>query len=177
MFRCFPGSTPLPKVLYLTDRITWTLISVLTVALLTGDSIVHSIVQSIVQSIVGLVWLVKREVGGTCSSRGVSHPAMATDSVIEVACNAIANNDAPQRSSQRNKISAAKVRENREIEDFYDKLTAAGTKATKRTARSAIANEKQPGEGKNGEITVSEMAGWQKVVELVGNLTDAIGQQ
>ena len=102
---------------------------------------------------------------------------MATDSVIEVACNAIANDDAPQRSSQRNKISTAKVRENREIEDSHDKSTTAGTKATKRTPRSAIANEKQPGEGKNGEITASEMAGWQKVAELVGNLTDAIGQQ
>lgn len=50
---------------------------------------------------------------------------MAPELLIEVACNAIANDDAPQRSSQRNKNSTAKMRENREIENLQDKSNAA----------------------------------------------------
>ena len=90
---------------------------------------------------------------------------MAPNSVIEVATDAI--DDAPPKSSQRNKPLSTKARENREIEMLQEKSIETGTKASKRTNRATTANGKQAGEDRGVESADSEMGGWQKVLAVI----------
>ncbi len=88
---------------------------------------------------------------------------MDPDSVIEVARDAIATDDAPVWSSPRKKQSSAKVRENQDIED------ATVVKNTRKAPRSVTNNGNQPKDNATPDPT-----SWQKILEVLGNTLSEI---
>jgi hypothetical protein len=91
---------------------------------------------------------------------------MAADPEVGHAANAIANNDAPRSSSQRNRPLSKKARENEANKDLCEDTTTAGTENSKRITRSAAAKTTPPGDG--GSATPGDVVEWRQVVEVMG---------
>jgi hypothetical protein len=95
-----------------------------------------------------------------------ARPAMAADPEVGHAADAIANNDAPRSSSQRNRPLSKKARENKANKDLCEDTITVGTENSKRITRSAAAKTTPPGDG--GSATPGDVVEWRKVVEVMG---------